>query len=533
MMLKSPKSLSLVFLFLWSFSPLWGQITLPDPPTTTAWELKTGLDQGKWTVRQITEVYLAQIEQLNRQDPNLRAIISVNPDALAIADSLDRLLDQNQKLGILHGIPVVLKDNIESKDAMPTTAGSRALANNFSNRDSKVAEKLRQAGAIIIAKANLSEWANFRGENSISGWSAMGGFTRNPYVLSRNPCGSSSGSAVAVASGMAPLAVGTETNGSIICPAQANGVVGIKPTVGLISAEGIIPIAASQDVAGPIAKTINDATLLLEVLAEADTSNPGNLPNWPPQYWDWRSVESTSELGTPPLQGQRIGVYWVSKGSYPKVDSLFAQAQRDLELLGAELVPINNILPEGTNYASFQVMLYEYKRGLNQYFKSLGPDSPIQSIEDLIAFNEQDSVELQFFGQEYLKMAAKMDSSYHANYLEQLALMHKNSRELGIDKIMDSLDLAVIIAPSGGPAWPIDPLNGDHFLLGSSSPAAIAGYPNLSLPMGFIGELPVGLSIFGRALEESKLIQVASYFERLKMRRKAPRYLRQDPVLGE
>lgn len=502
--------------------------TLFNPMLITAIELKKGLEEGKWTVREITETYLAQIDSLNTKGPQLHALISVNPDALTIADSLDQLLKEGQLLGPLHGIPVIIKDNIESKDRMPTTAGSRALAENFVNRDSKLAEKLHEAGAILLAKANLSEWANFRGENSISGWSAMGGFTRNPYVISRNPCGSSSGSAVAVAAGMAPLAIGTETNGSIVCPSQANGVVGIKPTVGLVSGKGIIPIAHSQDVAGPIAKTVNDAALLLSVIAEADSSNPANFNNWPPEFWDWRHVESELLAGSPPLEGKRIGVYAPSGGSYPKVDSLFLAAQNDLKQLGAELVAVDEILPQGTNYASFQVMLFEYHQGLNAYFKSLGPESPIQSLEDLIAFNENDSIEMQYFGQEYLLMALARDSTYAKDYKINRDIMHRNSRELGIDLLMDSLKLDVIIAPSGGPAWQIDPINGDHFLMSSSSPAAISGYPNLSTPMGSIMGLPVGLSIFGRVLEESKLIEIALHFEQMKSRREPPKFLNED-----
>lgn len=496
-----------------------------NPLEITALELKAGIAEGKWSIREITELYLAQIEKLNHQGPHLNAIISVNPEALSIADSLDKLWNEGTILGELHGIPIILKDNIESLDAMPTTGGSRALAENFVQRDAEISRLLRKSGAIIIAKANLSEWANFRGENSISGWSGMGGFTRNPYVLSRNPCGSSAGSAVAVASGMAPLAIGTETNGSIVCPSQTNGIFGLKPTVGLVPGRGIIPIAHSQDVAGPMAKSIADLNLVMKVIGQPDPTNPANLKNWPPPAYGSANL-SGQEMGS-----KRIGVFHNSRGRYPKVDEVFDQAQADLKKLGYELIPVESILPNGTNYASFQVMLYEYQSDLNAYFQSLGPDAPLNSIEALIAFNEQDSLELAFFGQEYLEMALERTEEDKKSYLENLSLMHRNSRELGLDRIMDSLKLDVIIAPSGGPAWTTDLINGDHYLLGSSSPAAISGYPNVTVPMGSVQGLPIGLSFFGRAYSEGKLLETAYQFEIQENRRAIPMFLTTDPEL--
>jgi amidase len=501
-----------------------------DPMEATVVDLQRGLDSADFTVREVVETYLQRIEALNKKGPQLNAVLSVNPAALRIADSLDLLLSRGQKLGPLHGIPIILKDNIETLDSMPTTAGSRALAENFVKRDAPLVARLRAAGAIILAKANLSEWANFRGENSISGWSGLGGFTRNPYVLSRNPCGSSSGSAVVVAAGLAPVAIGTETNGSIICPSQTNGIVGIKPTVGMVPGEGIIPIAWSQDVAGPMAKTVEDALIVLEVIADPDPHNPARLKNWPPQNWQARP-SLPALIPEKPLLGKRIGVFTNAQGKDAQVDSLFKKAQSELEALGASLVEVPEILATGTNYASYRVMLYEYQVGLNRYLRSLDSQAYAHSIPELIEFNKSDSLELRWFGQEYLELAAGIDSTDLKSYRYNLQMMQVNSREKGIDLIMDSLKLDLFIAPSGSPAWMIDPINGDHYILSSASPAAISGYPNLSLPMGMVEGLPVGMSLFGRALEEQKLIEVALIYEKFRARISPPQFLNEDPAL--
>lgn len=501
-----------------------------DPLKVGVFELQMGLDSAQWTVRDIVETYLQRIETYNKQGPHLAAIISLNPQALSIADSLDALLAEGKKLGRLHGIPIVLKDNIESLDSMPTTAGSRALAENYVFRDAKLAARLRAEGAIILGKANLSEWANFRGQNSISGWSAVGGFTRNPYVLSRNPCGSSSGSAVVVAAGLAPIAIGTETNGSIICPSQANGIVGLKPTVGLVSGEGIIPISWSQDAAGPMAKTVAEAALVLSIIADPDPKNPGNFKQWPPVNWRGE-VSPATIIPKQALLGKRIGIYREAAGKDPRVDSLFEVTQQQLKELGASLVEIPKILASGTNYASYQVMLFEYKLGLNRYFQSLGPQRPLGSIQDLIAFNRADSLELQWFGQEYLELTVNIDTNDWKAYQYNLKMMQHNSREAGINRVMDSLHLDVIMAPSGSPAWMTDPINGDHYQLSSSSPAAISGYPSISLPMGTIHGLPVGVSFFGRALSEQSLVEIAQIFEQTRGPIPPPQFLAVDPVL--
>lgn len=487
-------------------------------------ELQDAYAKGSLSIYEATDTYLNRIASMNHEGPKLHAVISVNPEALVIADSLDRMYKAGEILGPLHGIPVILKDNIESLDSMPTTAGSRALSENYVFRDSKVAQKLREAGAIILAKANLSEWANFRGQSSISGWSGLGGFTRNPYVLSRNPCGSSAGSAVAVAAGLAPIAIGTETNGSIVCPSQTNGVVGLKPTVGFVAGARIIPIAHSQDVAGPMAKTVAEVALVMEVLADPDPANPARFENWPPQDWSFALEEGKS------LEGMRIGIFTAALGEHAGVDSLFAQARRDFSALGAELVEIPELMTSGTGYHSYQVMLYEYNHDLNAYFASLGEKASIGSIQELIEFNKTDSIELLYFNQAYLEQCLEYTDS--DAYEEHLAAMHLGSRKKGIDHYIDSLQLEAIIAPTGSPAWQIDPINGDHHILGSSSPAAISGYPNLTVPMGFDGELPLGISIFGPFLSEQKLLQIGAVYEAKTKHRKVPQFLATDPELS-
>lgn len=529
-MLKSPICILLIFLLSYAS---WAQTDSLDfdPLRADIATIQEGYARGAWSIHEITSVYLQRIEQMNQQGPDLGAILSLNPQALAIADSLDQMYRAGHILGPLHGIPIILKDNIESRDSMPTTAGSRALAANYSGRDATLTARLRAAGAIILAKANLSEWANFRGARSISGWSAIGGFTRNPYILTRNPCGSSSGSAVAVAAGLAPVAIGTETNGSIICPSQSNGLVGLKPSVGLVPGKGIIPIAHSQDAAGPIAKTVQDAALILSVIADPDTNNPARFSQWdklltPKERLQFQKLN----IDSLDLSSMRIGVYSQALGEDQRVDELFDQAKALLQNKGVEFVEISSILAPETNYASFEVMLYEFHLGLNAYLSSLDSSLPVHNLEELIAFNKADSIELQWFGQEYLEMALEKDSSQQENYLRHLNKMQRNSRELGIDLIMDSLKLDAIIAPSGAPAWITDPVNGDHYILGSSSPAAISGYPNISLPMGMIQGLPVGLSIFGRLRSELLLLQIAAAYEAERKAIEPPKFLGSDPL---
>lgn len=486
-------------------------------------DIRQGYESKAFTVTEVVQAYLNRIEQIDKKGPSINSIITVNPDALKIAKELDKELKEGKIRGPLHGIPVVLKDNIDTHDKMPTTAGSRALRNSFPLKDSYVAKKLREAGAVIIAKANLSEWANFRGELSSSGWSGLGGQTKNPYVLDRTPCGSSSGSAVAVSANLCMLAVGTETNGSIVCPSQTNGVVGIKPTVGLVSRSGIIPISFTQDIAGPIARTVKDAAIMLGAMVGVDSSDSKTWESEGKYYTDY-----TKFLKKEGIKGKRIGLYKAPLGINYKVDTLFYQAVNFLKSHGAEIIEIDKIGAPRTGYYSFQIMLYEYKDGLNKYFKSLGENAPIKSLNDLIAFNKQDSVELKYFNQAYLEMASKKDDLNSQEYKKFLSNMLRGSREGGIDSVMNVHHLDAIIAPTGGPAWKIDHVNGDSFQLGSSSPAAQAAYPNITVPMGFVGELPVGISFFGRAWSEPVLIEIAYAYEQGTKHRKMPEFLEND-----
>lgn len=483
-------------------------------------QLQQEYKDGNLTAKEVVQAYLNRIEEIDDSGPELGSIITVNPDAIQIAEELDKEMKNGKVRGPMHGIPVVLKDNIDTHDKMPTTAGSRALAKSFPLQDSYVAKQLREAGAIIIGKANLSEWANFRGEMSTSGWSGLGGQTKNPYVLSRNPCGSSSGSAVAVAANLAVLAVGTETNGSIVCPAQASGIVGIKPTVGLISRSGVIPISSTQDTPGPMARTVRDAAIGLGAMVGVDAADEKTAASQGKFYKDY-----TQFLKEDGLKGKRIGFYKAPLGANYKVDSLMLKAVDFLKSQGAEIVEIDQIGGREVGANSFAIMLYEYKHGLNEYFKSLGPDAPIKNVEDLIAFNKSDSVELQHFNQRYLEMAQEKGDLNANEYKAALANLMKGSREEGIDRVMDQHKLDAIVAPSGGPAWKTDLVNGDSFQVGSSSPAAQAGYPSITVPMGFVGELPVGISFFGRAWSEPILLEIAYGYETGTKHRKAPKFL--------
>ena len=483
-------------------------------------QLQTGYATGAYTIKEVVQAYLDRIEAIDKSDPGLNAIIQVNPEALAIADELDAEWYANSSRGPLHGIPIVLKDNIDTHDKMPTTAGSRALANSFPLQDSFVAQKLREAGAVILGKTNLSEWANFRGELSSSGWSGVGGQTHNPYIISRNPCGSSSGSGVAVSANLTILAIGTETNGSIVCPSTSNGIVGIKPTVGLVSRSGIIPISYTQDTAGPMARTVRDAALCLGALVGVDEQDGKSLLSREKFHTDY-----TQFLKVDGLKGKRIGHFTGPRGANYKVDALMDKALDYMKSRGAEIIDVENITAPEVGSASFNIMLFEYKDGLNKYFQSLGPDAPIKSLEDLIAFNKSDSLEMAFYNQKYLEMAQKKEDLTSEEYEASLEMMLRGSREDGIDRVMNEHALDAIVAPTGSPAWETDHINGDSFQLGSSSPAARSGYPNITVPMGFVDALPVGVSIFGRAWSEPVLLEIAYAYEQGTKHRQAPRFL--------
>jgi amidase len=486
-------------------------------------QLQAGMASSRWTSRRIVEQYLERIAALDRAGPSLHAILETNPDALAIADGLDRERAAGRTRGPLHGVPVLLKDNIDTADRMTTTAGSLALEGSVPPRDSHVAERLRAAGAVLLGKANMSEWANIRSSRSSSGWSARGGQCRNPYVLDRNPCGSSSGSAAAVSANLGAVAVGTETDGSIVCPAAANGVVGIKPTVGLVSRAGIIPISHTQDTAGPLCRTVADAAALLTALAGPDPRDRATTA-----AAGHRAPDYTRFLDPAGLRGARIGVAREKFFGYSDVADRLAEAALDaMRGAGAVIVDPADIPHAGTyDDAELEVLLYELKADLGVYLEGLGPAAPVRTLADVIAFNERERErEMPYFGQElFVRAQAKGPLSSPA-YTKALRACRRLSRTLGIDVVMAKHRLDAIVAPTGNPAWPTDLVNGDHFTGSSSTPAAVAGYPSVSVPMGDAWGLPVNLSFVGRAWSEPALIRLAYAFEQITMHRKPPRFL--------
>ena len=492
--------------------------------------LQEAMESGEWTARSVTEAYLARIAQLNLEGPSLRAVIETNPDVVVMAAELDRQRQATGPRGPLHGVPIVLKDNINTGDRMTTTAGSHALAGWVSPVDSAVAARLRRAGAVLLAKANLSEWANFRSTRSSSGWSGRGGQCRNPYVLDRNPCGSSSGSGVAVSANLAAVAIGTETDGSIVCPSSANGVVGIKPTVGLVSRVGIIPISHTQDTAGPMARTVRDAALVLGVLAGTDPNDPATADSDRLGLTDY-----TPFLEPDGLRGMRIGVARSFLGFHDAVDQVMESALEAMQAAGAVIVDPVDLRPTGRpapggfsslGAAEAEVLLYEFKAGLNAYLAGRGPGAEVRSLADLIAFNERNAdTEMPYFGQERLIEAESKGPLTDERYLAALAASRHLSRVEGIDRTMDAHRLDAIVGPTGGPAWVTDLVNGDHFGGSSSQYPAAAGYPSISVPAGNIHGLPVGVSFFGRAWTEPTLIRIAYGFEQTTQARLVPRFL--------
>jgi amidase len=460
---------------------------------------------------------------MDRAGPSLQSIIETNPEALDLAEQLDRERASKGARGPLHGVPVLLKDNIDTADRMTTTAGSLALEGSIASRDSHVAARLRAAGAILLAKANMSEWANIRSSRSSSGWSARGGQCRNPFVLDRNPCGSSSGSAAAVSANFGALAVGTETDGSIVCPASATGVVGIKPTVGLVSRAGIIPISHTQDTAGPLCRTVADAAALLSVLAGADPRDPATAGSS-------RHVEKdyTAFLKKDGLRRARIGVARAKFFGYSDVtDKLAHDAIDVLRREGAVVIDPADI-PHAGEYdaAELEVLLYELKADLNAYLAGLRSGAHIRTLADAIAFNERArDREMPYFGQELFVQAEAKGPLASPGYLKALATCGRLARTEGLDVVLAKHRLDAVVAPTGNPAWPTDLVNGDHFTGSSSTPAAVARYPSVSVPMGYAWGLPVNLSFIGRAWSEPTLIQLAYAFEQITMQRKAPKFL--------
>jgi len=489
----------------------------------TVRQLQQGYKDGKFTITDVVSAYIDRIIEIDKNGPGLNSIIEINPDALQIAEELDREIASGKIRGPMHGIPVVLKDNIDTHDKMPNTAGATVLRYSFPENDSRVAEKLREAGAVIIAKSNLSEWANFRSSNSSSGWSGIGGQTKNPYVLDRNPCGSSSGSGVAVSANLCMVAIGTETDGSIVCPSNNNGVVGIKPTVGLISRTGIIPISYSQDTPGPMARTVEDAAICLGVLTGIDMEDAKT------QGSEGKSLNDYSGfLKKDGLKGKRIGVIKNSGGFSDKVDSLMKRAIADMTSQGAEIIEVEAPSRREYNAPSYQVLLYEFKDGLNKYFARLGDKAPVKNLGELIEFNKKDTIELKYFDQKILIEAEQKGDLNSKEYVEALNKILKVTREEGIDKLVNTNNLDALIAPTGSPAWKTDLILGDHYVGGNSSLAAIAGYPAISVPLGFISGLPVGITFFGKAWSEPILIEIAYSYEQATMHRKTPRYLATD-----
>ncbi len=502
-------------------APWWTTETFELEEMTLA-QLRDAMASGRYTARHLTELYLDRIERLDRAGPKLRSVIETNPDALDIASRLDDDRRNRKVRGPLHGIPIVVKDNVGTADHMTTTAGSWALEGSIPSEDSGVAKGLRAAGAVILGKANLSEWANFRSSHSVSGWSGRGGQCGNPYALDRNPCGSSSGSGAAASANFAAAAIGTETDGSIVCPSSLNGVVGIKPTVGLVSRAGIVPISHSQDTAGPMARTVTDAAAILGALTGVDPRDPATKASEGHSYTDY-----TQFLKPDGLAGVRIGVERSFFGHDDRVDALMEDALKVLSTAGATIVD-KTVLENRrkTGGPEFQVLLYEFKADMNAYLQGLGPNAPMHSLADLIAFNDaHKDKEMPFFGQEVFLEAEEKGPLTSPEYVKALHDARLYSRDLGIDGLMEKHKLDAIVAPTGRAAWVTDLVNGDSNAFGSSGPAAVAGYPNITVPNGLIHGLPVGISFFGRAWSEPTLLRIAFAYEQATHHRTAPKLL--------
>lgn len=502
--------------------------TLAQGPATfeldeaTIAQLQEGMQSGRYSSRRLTALYLDRIEQIDRSGPTLMSVIEVNPDALAIAEALDAERRTKGARGPLHGIPILIKDNIDTADRMMTTAGSLALEGHIAARDAFVVQRLRAAGAVLLGKTNLSEWANFRSTKSTSGWSARGGQVRNPYVLDRNACGSSSGTGAAIAANLAAVGVGTETDGSIVCPSSVNGLVGIKPTIGLVSRSGIIPVAHSQDTAGPMARTVADAVTLLNAMVGVDPEDVAT------QSSNRHVSDLTKALDANALQGARIGVARRRYFGYSAAaDRLVEAAIAEMKARGATIVDPADIPTAGQlDECELEVLLHEFKVDLNAYLKALSPSLPVHSLTELIAFNEREKArEMPYFGQEIFMRAEKTGGLDSPAYRKALATCRTLARTRGIDAVMNRLKLDALVAPTGSPAWPVDLVNGDHFLGASSTPAAVAGYPSITVPAGDAFGLPVGISFIGRAWSERRLIGLAYAFEQATKHRRPPTFL--------
>ena len=488
-------------------------------------DLQRLFQTGKLTSEGLVTQYIERIEEIDKKGPAVNAILELNPDALSIAKQLDEERQNGKIRGPFHGIPVILKDNIDTGDQMMTTAGSLALFNHCASKDAFIVGNLRKAGAVILGKANLSEWANFRSTHSSSGWSSRGGQTKNPYVLDRSPCGSSAGSAVAVATNMCTVAIGTETNGSIICPAHINSIVGLKPSIGLLSRSGIIPIAHSQDTAGPMGRSVEDVAILLGALVGQNPLDPADPSTLEPK--NEYLTDYTKHLKIDALEGKRIGVarnlFEIHHKAAPFMESMI----KKMEHLGAIMVdPADIEFPKEVEEAEFLVLLYEFKADLNRYLAWIPRSIPIHSLSELIAYNSTHKAKVMpYFNQEILKMANEKDTLDAEEYQTALRKCKEIAQDHGIDATLVIHDLDAIVAPTASPAWPIDHINGDHHTGSSTSPAAIAGYPSITIPMGYVFDLPVGISFIGKKFTEGKLLGLAYALEQATKVRKPPRFL--------
>ncbi len=489
--------------------------------------LQDGMKSGRFTARSLVEKYSARIDEIDKHGPAINAIIELNPDAASIAEALDQERKSKGPRGPMHGIPVLIKDNIDTADKMMTTAGSLALLGSKPLQDSAVAQKLRAAGAVILGKTNLSEWANIRSSHSTSGWSGRGGLTKNPYALDRNPCGSSSGTGAGISANLCAVGIGTETDGSIVCPSSSNGLAGIKPTVGFISRSGIIPISHTQDSAGPMCRTVRDAATLLGVLTGADPSDPATAASSGKSFTDY-----TQFCDPNGLKGARIGVARKYFGFSDPVDALMEQALDAMKKQGATLVDPADIETLGKfDDSELLGFMYELKADLNAYLARLGPSAPVKTLKEIIDFNDRNrQKEMPYFGQDLFVKAESKGSLTEKEYLDAIAKNRQLARTEGIDATMDKFHLDAIVAPTGGPAWLTDLVNGDHVAGGSSNAAAVAGYPNINVTAGHISGLPVGISFFGRAWSEPILVRLAYAFEQTVKARRVPRFL---PTIGQ
>ncbi len=507
----------------------------PSTPTPRAFELdemtldalQSGMRSGQFTSHSLTGKYLARIQEIDKGGPLLNAVIEVNPEALEIADSLDKERKEKGERGPLHGIPVLIKDNIDTADRMNTTAGSLALIGSRPPKDAFVAAQLRKAGAVILGKTNLSEWANIRSSHSTSGWSGRGGLTRNPYALDRNPCGSSSGTGAAVAASLCAVGIGTETDGSVVCPSSANGLAGLKPTVGLVSRTGVIPISHTQDSPGPMARTVRDLAVLLGAMAGADPEDRATAASKGKVHPDY-----TKFLDLAGLKGARLGIVRKYFGFNDAVDELMNHLIDEMKRAGAEIVDAVEIPSLGKfDDSELTVFYYELKNDLKAYLERLGNTSQVRSLKDVIEFNERNrDKEMPYFGQDFFLKAEEKGPLTSKEYLEALAKNNQLTRAQGIDAAMDKSNLDALLAPTGGPAWITDLINGDHAPGGSSTLAAVAGYPNINVPAGNLWGLPVGISFFGRAWSEPTLLKIAYAFEQLTKARQKPLFLPTIPL---